>query len=116
MKADSINYSPLSLQRIKIADSELDLIFPSGNIISVKAGDKMICIGKHNNNYFAFQRNCPHAGADLSKGYIDPVGNVVCPLHHYKFSVENGRNVSGEGYFLKRYPLEIREDGVWVEL
>lgn len=102
--------------RIRIADSELDFIFSSGNIISVKAGEKKICIGRHNNSYFAFQSHCPHAGADLSRGYIDPLGNVVCPLHHYKFSVENGRNVSGEGYSLKRYPIEIREDGVWLEI
>lgn len=103
-------------KRIRIADSELDWIFSSNNIIKIKAGEKTICIGRHNNSYFAFQSSCPHAGADLSKGYVDPLGNAVCPLHHYKFSLLNGRNVSGEGYSLKTYPLEIADDGVWVSL
>jgi 3-phenylpropionate/trans-cinnamate dioxygenase ferredoxin subunit len=28
--------------------------------------------------------------------------------------MENGRNTSGEGYFLKTYPLETREDGIYA--
>jgi nitrite reductase/ring-hydroxylating ferredoxin subunit len=42
------------------------------------------------------------------------VGNIVCPLHRYKFSLVNGRNVSGEGYYLKTYPVEQREDGLYI--
>jgi 3-phenylpropionate/trans-cinnamate dioxygenase ferredoxin subunit len=48
------------------------------------------------------------------EGYIDALGNVVCPLHRYKFDLKNGRNISGEGYYLKNWPVEIREDGVYV--
>ena len=28
--------------------------------------------------------------------------------------MENGRNTSGEGYYLKHWPVEIKEDGVFV--
>ena len=28
--------------------------------------------------------------------------------------MENGRNVSGEGYYLKHWPVEIKEGGVFV--
>jgi hypothetical protein len=30
--------------------------------------------------------------------------------------MENGRNTSGEGYYLKTYPIEIREDGIYIGL
>jgi 3-phenylpropionate/trans-cinnamate dioxygenase ferredoxin subunit len=40
----------------------------------------------------------------------------VCPLHRYRFSLANGRNTSGEGYFLKTYPVKEDDDGVWVGL
>jgi 3-phenylpropionate/trans-cinnamate dioxygenase ferredoxin subunit len=50
----------------------------------------------------------------MSNGFIDPLGNIVCPLHRYKFSMETGRNTSGEGYFLKTYPIELREDGIYA--
>ena len=28
--------------------------------------------------------------------------------------MQNGRNVSGEGYYLKHWPVEQREDGVFA--
>ncbi len=28
--------------------------------------------------------------------------------------MQNGRNVSGEGYYLKHWPVEAREDGIYV--
>jgi hypothetical protein len=50
----------------------------------------------------------------MSEGYIDALGNVVCPMHRYKYDVRNGRNTSGEGYYLTHWPVETREDGVYV--
>jgi 3-phenylpropionate/trans-cinnamate dioxygenase ferredoxin subunit len=51
----------------------------------------------------------------MANGQIDALGNIICPLHRYKFSLVNGRNVSGEGYHLKTWKVAWREDGVWVE-
>jgi len=78
------------------------------------AGDKKICIAKYNNQLFAFAQKCPHASGFLAQGYIDALGNIVCPLHRYKYCLKNGRNVSGEGYYLKNWPVEIRDDGIYV--
>jgi len=50
----------------------------------------------------------------MADGFIDATGQVVCPLHRYRFNIKNGRNTSGEGYYLKTYPLERREDGLYV--
>jgi 3-phenylpropionate/trans-cinnamate dioxygenase ferredoxin subunit len=44
------------------------------------------------------------------------LGNVVCPLHRYKYALKNGRNISGEGYYLKHWPVEIRGNGIYVGL
>jgi 3-phenylpropionate/trans-cinnamate dioxygenase ferredoxin subunit len=52
----------------------------------------------------------------MADGYIDALGNIVCPVHRYKFNLQNGRNTSGEGYYLKRWAAEEREDGVYVNL
>jgi nitrite reductase/ring-hydroxylating ferredoxin subunit len=101
---------------IKIAESLEELPFGPNNIAEVDADGKRICIGRYNDQFFAFAHKCPHASGFLSDGYIDPLGNVVCPLHRYKFCMKNGRNVSGEGYYLKHWPLEQREDGIYVGL
>jgi nitrite reductase/ring-hydroxylating ferredoxin subunit len=98
----------------KIADSKEELHFGKNNMMEIKAGEKSICLILHKGALSACAAKCPHAGAHMADGYIDPVGNIVCPLHRYKFSLQNGRNVSGEGYFLKTFPIEIREEGVFA--
>jgi nitrite reductase/ring-hydroxylating ferredoxin subunit len=98
----------------KIAESAGELNFSDNNLSLAEANGKKICIGKFNESLFAFAYKCPHAGGIMADGFIDAMGNVVCPLHRYKYNMSNGRNVSGEGYYLKHWPLEIREDGVWV--
>lgn len=99
---------------IKIAEYIHELNFGSNHIAIAEMEGKKICVGRHNDNYFAFAYKCPHAGGIMADGYIDALGNVVCPLHRYKFSIQNGRNVSGEGYYLKHWSLEITEEGVFV--
>jgi 3-phenylpropionate/trans-cinnamate dioxygenase ferredoxin subunit len=98
----------------KIADHVHEIDFAANNIAVVELNGKKICIGKHNDIVFAFAYKCPHAGGILADGYIDAAGNVVCPLHRYKYSLQNGRNVSGEGYYLKHWPVELRNDGVFA--
>lgn len=99
---------------IKIADSVEEISFASNHIAEVFADDKRICIAKHRDEIFAFSYKCPHAGGYFADGFIDVLGNVVCPLHRYKFCMEDGRNVSGEGYYLKHWPVDIKDDGVFV--
>jgi 3-phenylpropionate/trans-cinnamate dioxygenase ferredoxin subunit len=98
----------------KIADHVSELVFSDNNIAIAEMGGKKICVGKFQEMIFAFAYKCPHAGGMLADGYIDALGNIVCPLHRYKYDMKNGRNVSGEGYYLKNWPVEIRDDGVYV--
>ena len=98
----------------KIADHINELDFANNNIAVVIIKGKKVCIGKHNDQAFAFAYKCPHAGGILADGYIDALGNVVCPLHRYKYDMKNGRNTSGEGYYLTNWPVELREEGVYV--
>lgn len=100
----------------KIADHINEVDFADNNIAVVEVKGKTICVGKHKDDVFAFAYKCPHAGGILSEGYIDALGNVVCPLHRYKYDIKNGRNTSGEGYYLKNWPVELRENGVFVGL
>lgn len=98
----------------KIADHINEIDFAANNIAVFEVKGKKICVGKFNVTVFAFAYKCPHAGGILADGHIDVLGNIVCPLHRYKYSLQNGRNVSGEGYYLKHWPVELRVDGVYV--
>jgi nitrite reductase/ring-hydroxylating ferredoxin subunit len=101
---------------VKVAESPGDLSFGTNNLAEAMAEEKKVCIGKYKDELFAFAPKCPHASGYFVEGFIDALGNVVCPVHRYKFCMKNGRNVSGEGYYLKHWPVEVREDGVWVGL
>src|SRR5438874_13208704 len=98
----------------KIADSENELTFAENNLLIIEVNGKKITVAKHNNKLFACAYTCPHASGVLADGYVDVTGNIVCPGHRYKFNLLNGRNISGEGYYLKTYPLKINEEGIFI--
>ena len=104
----------MSLHKLAGHINELD--WGDNDIAVAQLKGKKICLARYKDRVFAFAYKCPHAGGILAGGYIDAVGHVVCPLHRYKFDMSNGRNVTGEGYYLKHWPVEIREEGVFVEM
>jgi 3-phenylpropionate/trans-cinnamate dioxygenase ferredoxin subunit len=98
----------------KIANSIDELVFGTNNIAEIEWNNRLFCIGRHPQGLFAFAPSCPHAGVALINGYVDTLGNVVCPEHHYKFCIKTGYNRSGQGYYLRHWPIEVREDGVYL--
>lgn len=85
---------------------QLPTIWPSNNIFLVELGGKKICISQLENNFYAYTDVCPHAGVSLSDGgSLVKECIIVCPLHIYKFNIKTGRNVSGEDYKLRIYPI-----------
>ena len=97
-----------------LAQNEQEIFLQENSIAVFEINNKKICLTKFRNEWFAFAYTCPHASGILANGYIDLLGNVVCPTHRYKFSIQNGRNTSGEGFYLKTYPVEKRQDGLYV--
>lgn len=98
----------------KIADSVNEIEFSPNHIAVLEVNNKKICLGRFKEQLFAFAYKCPHAGGILADGWLDAQGNLVCPLHRYKYDIKNGRNVSGEGYYLKHWPVRVEENGVFV--
>jgi len=84
------------------------------NMAIVEVAGKKITLGKHQDKIFAFAHKCPHASGIMADGFINAMGRVVCPLHRYQFSIDNGRNTSGEGYYLKTYPVKTEEEQLFV--
>ena len=98
----------------KVADSIEEINFSSNNMAEFVIDGKHLCIIKYGSTLVACIQKCPHAGGIMSNGYVDTSGNIVCPMHGYKFSLKNGRNVTGEGYILKIFPVQIRSNAVFI--
>ena len=63
----------------------------------------------------AFPGVCPHEDVSLAHG--DLVGaTIVCPGHGYRFDLHTGRCAHDGGLVLRRYPVTLVGDEVWVDL
>src|ERR1017187_8067470 len=91
----------------KIAEADTEIQFGENNILKIEVGGKSICIAKTLKGIEACAAKCPHAGGNMSKGFLDKDGNIVCPIHRYAFNFDNGRDVTLEGYYLKIYPVRV---------
>jgi len=99
---------------VLITDAPASLDWPDNQLLDVEVDGKKITLARFKEGYFAFAQKCPHASGRMAQGYINPLGQVVCPLHRYAFDMKNGRNTTGEGYFLKTYPVEERPEGIFI--
>jgi 3-phenylpropionate/trans-cinnamate dioxygenase ferredoxin subunit len=99
---------------VKIADTATEIQWQNNQMSIIEVEGKKITLVKFNSTIYAIAHKCPHASGIMADGFIDALGNIVCPLHRYKFSLENGRNTSGEGYYLKTYPVLTNDEGVFL--
>jgi nitrite reductase/ring-hydroxylating ferredoxin subunit len=98
----------------KIGEVEAEFQWQNNQMCIIEVEGKKITLAKHQEGLYAFAYKCPHASGIMADGFVDVLGQVVCPLHRYRFNIKNGRNTSGEGYYLKTYPLEQRADGIYI--
>lgn len=90
--------------------------FPENKLTETVVDNRTIALLRRGEEILAFAATCPHAGGRICDGWVDMEGRIVCPLHKYRFDPANGRNTSGEGYKLKTYPVEIRDENIYVGL
>jgi 3-phenylpropionate/trans-cinnamate dioxygenase ferredoxin subunit len=98
----------------KIAETVSELQFGENRIIQIEVAGKKICMVKKTNGLAACTARCPHAGGNMAEGYLNKSENIICPVHHYIFNLENGREITGEGYFLKIFPVKVNEVGIFL--
>ena len=85
-----------------------------GKVTTMQVGKKKICIAHTAEGFFAVNDKCPHNGASLGSGFCTDQGTVACPMHRYHFDLKTGRAKSGLGDFVQPYPIEVRDDGVFI--
>lgn len=94
----------------KVADTD---ILDDNSVTAVTAGVKAICLTKFEGKYYALDNHCPHQGGPLGEGLIEN-GYVRCSWHGYEYSPIDGSPPGGYDDGVATYPLEEREDGIYV--
>ncbi|VVN14575.1 3-phenylpropionate/cinnamic acid dioxygenase ferredoxin--NAD(+) reductase component [Pseudomonas fluorescens] len=88
---------------------------PANRGLEVRIGDSKIVLLRVGEALRAYQGECPHAGAPLAEGALCH-GRLICPWHKAAFRIEDGGLCEPPALdSLKRYPLELRDDEVWVD-
>lgn len=88
---------------------------PEDRGLEVSVQDSKILLLKVGDHVRAYQGECPHAGAPLVEGALCH-GRLTCPWHKGQFRIEDGGLCEPPALdSLKRYPLEVRGDEIWVD-
>lgn len=97
----------------KAVDDVNTIHWQENSMCVIEVNDTKITLALNKQSIHAFAYKCPHAGGIMSEGFIDAMGNAVCPVHQYRFNLKTGRNSTGED-FLKTYLVDIRDSALYV--
>ena len=87
---------------------------PPGSLRPVMVGPDPVVLANVDGTFYALRDRCSHEDFPLSEGDLE--GSVmVCPFHGARFDVTSGapRGLPAVKP-VKSYPVEIREDGVYI--
>jgi len=98
----------------KIAETIAELEFGGNNLLQAEVAGKRVCLARTSKGIAACAAKCPHAGGTMADGFLDKSDHIICPVHRYTFNLVNGRDLSGEGYYLRIYPVELRDSGIFL--
>ena len=77
-------------------------------------GETSIALTRFEGRHGALAGRCPHAGGPLGEGEID-FGMLICPWHGREFHPHTGE-CEGFAETVAVYPVEERDDGIYVEV
>lgn len=70
---------------------------------------KSFCLVYTHDEWIAFSKTCPHAGAALVNGWCED-GHIICPFHRHSFDLKTGRGKLGQHNYIKIYPTKMEGD------
>jgi len=97
---------------VKVAEKK-DL--PAGSAKAVEVNGKQIALFNVDDQYYAIDDTCTHAGGSLSEG--DVVGTTVtCPFHGAEFNITNGEVLSDPAPVgVKSYKVHLEGEEIKIE-
>lgn len=76
------------------------------------AGKRLVVI-RTNGGVKAFENKCPHQGFGFQGGTCVE-GMVICPIHRFRFRLEDGRGLDSPGQNLELLTTDERPDGIYI--
>ncbi|GAB3820565.1 Rieske (2Fe-2S) protein [Pontibacter rugosus] len=89
---------------------------PVRKLHKLELENQQICFAHTATGFFAISDTCPHLGYSLSKGTTNYLNEIICPWHSYRYNLDSGRECDYKSRNATTYPVELREDGVFIGL
>lgn len=102
----------MSGQWHKVAD--LDEI-EEGRLKTITIGTRTVVVTRHQGQWGCLDSRCPHQGGPLGEGTIEGAW-LRCPWHGYDYDPITGEPPEGFSDAVTCFPVEERDDGVYVSL
>jgi nitrite reductase/ring-hydroxylating ferredoxin subunit len=102
--------------RLGTSKQEVYGFFPEKTIKKIQVDGKQLAGIRIGNEIFVFDSFCPHRGASLLQATCNGIGELICPLHHYRFDLKTGNVRAGSCADLKIYHTRLDEWGLLIIL
>ncbi|MCM2266991.1 MAG: Rieske (2Fe-2S) protein [Elusimicrobiales bacterium] len=87
-----------------LADGRPRAFFPKGlPVLLIRRGGEL----------FALENRCAHMGCPLTSGSLEGY-SLRCPCHDWTFDIRDGRLLAAGEIALKKYPVELRGEKVFL--
>ncbi|MEU4291639.1 thiamine pyrophosphate-binding protein [Kribbella sp. NPDC026596] len=86
-----------------------------GRVRSVVVDGRSIALARCGARLGALENRCPHQGGPLGEGSIEK-GLLRCPWHGYDYDPITGEPPEGFSDSVTSYPVDERQDGIYVQL
>ena len=86
---------------------------PEGRVKPVTCDGTTVAMTNYDGEYHALDNECPHQGGPLGEGSIED-GFLRCPWHGWDFYPDSGETPGEFDDCVTTYPVEEREDGIYV--
>jgi nitrite reductase/ring-hydroxylating ferredoxin subunit len=94
--------------------ASLEKVREAGRLV-VALGGHTICLLADGDEVYAVDNRCPHMGFPLHRGTVSD-GILTCHWHHARFDLCTGGTFDQWADELRRFPVEIQGDDVYVDL
>ena len=94
---------------------KLELI-PKRGARTVKTARREIAVFRTaNDEVFALENKCPHKGGPLSEGIVHG-RKVVCPLHNWTISLEDGEATGADKGCARSFATKIENGRIFIDM
>ncbi len=105
---------PVETKRLSTRAASLEELREKGRLV-VSLNGHTICLLTEGDAVYAVDNRCPHMGFPLHRGTVSD-GILTCHWHHARFDLCTGGTFDQFADELRRFPVELEGDDVYVDL